>query len=109
VAELAARRPSPSWRRLDVRAFGGSLRGPTAALTGAERAVEGRLEWSGLDPSTLPLELLMRRGSLDGWLQVAGSVEHPVGELELRWAGGGSDLVAAALCARCSPAARRSW
>ncbi len=97
VAELAASPALAELRRIELRVLGGSLRGAgTVALTGAERAIEGRLEWSGLDPSTLPLELPdAARGSLDGWLQVAGSVEHPVGELELRWAGGGSDPVAA--------------
>jgi outer membrane protein assembly factor BamA len=105
VAELAASPALAELRRIELWVLGGSLRGAgTVALTGAERAIEGRLEWSGLDPSTLPLEVPeAARGSLDGWLQLAGSVERPEGDLELRWvAGGASPVDAGSLRARLS-------
>jgi translocation and assembly module TamA len=97
AAEVELSPMAAELRRLELHALGGSVSGALlASLGGPERPIEGRLAWRGLDPSTLPLDLPeAARGSLDGWLEVAGSVEHPAGELELRWSSAGSDPVAA--------------
>jgi len=102
-AELAASPVAIELRWLEARVLGGAVtaRG-RVALAGAERALEASLEWTGLDPTALPLELPeSARGSLDGRLDVSGSVERPVGDLELQWAAAGTAPVdAGALRAR---------
>ncbi len=91
-AELAASPAAIELRWLEARAFDGTVTASgSVGLAGAERALDARVEWMGLDPSSLPLGLPdAARGSLGGFLEVAGSVERPVGELELRWAASGA-------------------
>lgn len=102
-AELAASPAAIELRWLEARAFDGTVTASgSVALEAGEHLLAARVELDGVDPSALPLDLPdSAHGSLGGILEVAGSVERPVGDLELRWgAAGAAPVEVGALRAR---------
>jgi len=91
-ADIEASPAAVELRRLEAHALGGSLRAAgSMALAGGERSLEARLEWRGIEPASLLADAPEQvRGLLDGSLRVEGSLERPVGDLELRWTAAGT-------------------